>query len=694
MNSPPTLLHHLAMRAGMMVDWENAAGEMRRVSDDTLHTLLESLGFACATTAQCRDSIAYLDDLDNVRQMPSLLVATCGEPVPLPWLTAPHRTPYRLRLDNGEVCDGELLVSSQSRHACIPAIRTPGYHQLEIDDEVVTIAAAPARCCMPADVTGQPDAKAWGLSVQLYALRRAQDGGVGDFTTLTALAEAAARQGASALAISPVHAMFAARPAQYSPYAPSNRACLNWWHVDPAECFGRRCVEHAIDTLGLRAGWLRRERGGLIDWPRATHAKLRLLRHLFTYHGGLNAKQRIALQAFRDAGGRRIEAHARFEMLCALQARCGSNWHDWPQALRDPDSAQVAALAHQHSAEVDFHVFLQWLAHTGLTHAQRTALDAGMPFGLIADLAIGTDPGGSECWQRHSQMLCGVSVGAPPDLFNTAGQSWGLTTFSPWGLRKNGYGAFIDVLRAVLTYAGGMRIDHVPGLDRLWVVPHGAAACDGAYLRYPLADLLRLVALESWRHRAIIVGEDLGTIANDLRARLRTAGVLGTDVLWFARQGNEFIPPSCWRQNAVATTTTHDLPTLAGWWEGRDITWRNRLTSSSNHARTAFEARAQERHLLWKALQTERLAPSRQPPARAPLEAVAAFVGRTPAPLVLLPLEDLSGMKEQPNLPGTTTDHPNWRRRLRMPPARLLGDERAMAALRALAKARREVTPP
>ncbi|WP_347328211.1 4-alpha-glucanotransferase, partial [Ralstonia pseudosolanacearum] len=225
----------------------------------------------------------------------------------------------------------------------------------------------------------------------------------------------------------------------------------------------------------------------------------------------------------------------------------------------------VRAFARDHPDAVDFHRFLQWAAARQLAAAQRAAEDAGMAIGLIADLAVGTDGAGSHAWSRQQDLLIGLTVGAPPDVFNAQGQSWGLTTFSPRAMRTQGFAAFLEMLRAVMAVPGGVRIDHVLGLMRLWVIPDGARALDGVYLRYPLRDLLRLIALESWRNRCIVIGEDLGTVPAGLRAQLADAGLLGMRILWFerddARPEAPFRPPQAWSPASVAMTSTHDLPT-------------------------------------------------------------------------------------------------------------------------------------
>lgn len=312
-----------------------------------------------------------------------------------------------------------------------------------------------------------------------------------------------------------------------------------------------------------------------------------------------------------------------------------------------------------------------------------------MAVGLIADLAVGADGAGSQAWSRQDELLAELNVGAPPDILNRAGQDWGICAFSPEGLRRNGYRAFIEMLRANLAHAGGLRIDHVMGLRRLWLIPRGARPSEGAYLNYPLDDLLRLLALESARHQAIILGEDLGTVPEGLRERLADKAVLGMRVLPFEQQPpGRFTPILDWPDNALATTGTHDLAPLAGWLASRDIDWSHRLqlidAATELHWR---HTRALERDGLRRTLE-QNYGPLRDDSAL--IDAAIRYVGHTRAPLVLVPLEDLLGSDEQPNLPGTTTGHPNWRRRFKAPVRELLDDEDAVRRLELLAQAREQ----
>lgn len=508
-------------------------------------------------------------------------------------------------------------------------------------------------------------------------------------------------------------AAISALPARDSPYSPSSRRWHNVAYVDPdavpgAEAGDMRPAE-GDDALAD---------GPLIDWPTVLPHKLQVLRARFDAWRAHGGGERGAFRRFRAAGGAALDAHARFD---ALQAYCiahgfGADWRQWPVPWRTPASAEVDAFAHANAATVAFYAFLQWCAARGLADAQQAARAAGMAIGLIGDLAVGSDHAGSDAWAHGAALLRGASLGAPPDLFNAGGQAWGVTTWTPAALQAQGFAPFVDLLRAAFAHAGGLRIDHVLGFARIWIVPDGASPRDGAYLRYPCDDLLRLVALEAARHRAIAIGEDLGTVPAGFRARLAAHGIGGIRALWFARAPDgAFLPPDAWDRDAIATTSTHDLPTVAGWWRGVDLGWRRAMArlddGSANGIETAPDAlsetrlapsdeaaaaRDAERAALWLALQRAGCAPadSAVPPADAPPVAEAlAYVAQTPAPLALLPLEDLLGLDAQPNVPGPPCGHPNWRRRLPRPVDALF-DADARVRIAAVVRARAGGCPP
>jgi 4-alpha-glucanotransferase len=633
-----------AREAGLAVDWVDAMGRPQQVKTEALRRILDSLDVA--------------QDSSGVRP---LVTARVDARIELPGLSSDADMPAELVLEDGSV---RSVTIRGGKGATMPAIGKVGYHRLRFAGREITLAVAPVRC-VTLDEMGA-GRRMWGVAAQVYGLRRAGDGGIGNAGAVRDLAVAAARHGADAVALSPVHSLFAADPARHGPYSPSSRLFLNPLYGDPSIVFGpeRLAAQAAVAD----------EPAPLIDWTAAGAAKFARLRRLFDDFVARDLAAGTPLAAdferFVREGGETLREHALFEAAHATQP---GNWADWQAGWRHPADTAVADYLKSGAAAVRYHLFLQWIAARSFAAAQAAARAAGMKIGLIGDLAIGMDRAGSHAWARQSDLLLGLSIGAPPDIFNPRGQDWGLTGFSPRALLARGFEPFLATLRAALAHTGGVRIDHIMGLMRLWLVPRGAPASEGAYLAYPLEDLLRLVALESHRHGAVVIGEDLGTVPPGFRARLRRAGIAGMDVMWFERTRLTYRKPTRWRRDAVAMTTTHDLPTVAGWWSGEDIRTRRALGFG---VAGEEEERKRDRLRLWRAFTAAGTAQGAPPPVDRPSPAVDAalgYVAQSPSPLMLAPLEDLLGLEAQPNLPGTIDEHPNWRRRL-VPAAKDLFD--------------------
>ena len=661
----------LARAAGLAETWTDALGIPQHVSIQSLRRILDALGLSTATAA---DIEAGRRQFGAPSTLPPLVTMTVGGRLTLP-ARAGGAARGQLTYEDGSVAT--LRFSMRGDRLVGPALDRVGYHQLEFGDRRLTVAVAPPRCVTIEDrAQGKP---LWGVAAQIYGLRRAGDGGIGDATAVRQLAEGAARHGADAVALSPVHSLFAADPGRYGPYSPSSRLFFNPLFADPEIVFGpERVAQHRRDGQGLEGALL-------VDWQPAAEAKLGLMRRLFddfeTRDVASGTDLSRAFDGFVRESGDLLQGHALFEALhgtwLGRQPALGY-WRDWPPAFRQGltrlDDPDMTAFMAAEGRTVRFHQFLQWLAARSFEAAQATAVGAGMKIGLISDLAIGMDRAGSHAWSRQSDLLLGLNIGAPPDEFNRAGQDWGLSGFSPQALVATGFEPFLSTLRAAMRYAGGVRIDHIMGLQRLWLVPEGASAGEGAYLDYPLGDFLRLLALESHRHDAVVIGEDLGTVPRGFRRRLTQAGIAGMDVMWFERNRASFRTPARWRRDAVSMTTTHDLPTVAGWWRGSDIEVRATLGLS---VEGEVEERQRDRRRLWRAFTSvgtaEGPSPAPEDPAPA-VDAALGFVASSPAPLMLAPLEDLLGLTDQPNVPGTIDQHPNWRRRLEPPAAQLFDD--------------------
>jgi 4-alpha-glucanotransferase len=645
----PSKLHELASAAGIIRDWTDAQGQAQCLDDATVQRLLDALHWPADTGALCRESLDRLHQEQNA--LPPLLTADAGEPV---FPTRPdgvHRAVLRDEAGGTQ----ELAVESESPWR---APLRPGYYQLEFNERQLTLAVAPPQCYGIADACGKPAPRCWGLAAQVYALRREHDGGVGDSRAVAELAGVIAAAGGDALGLSPLHAL---SPGGHSPYSPTDRGFLNGWHADPGQILGEAAVHAAIQQNGLASAWRQAEAMPLIDWPTVTAMRRQVWWTLYRHMPQAAAPLQRDLADFRREGGAPLAAYANVaaRQAHAFERHMPADWHQWEPGWQAADESAAHAFAETHDAAVGFEIFVQWLTSRCWARTRREATDAGMRLGLIADLAVGFEPGGSEAWRHRPWLLDDANLGAPPDAFNANGQHWGLASYAPGGLRRSGFQPFIEVLRATMRLGGGIRIDHVLGLSRLWAIPMGADAGEGGYIAYPVDDLLRLLALESWRHRCVVIGEDLGTVPAGLRDRLAARGVLGTDVLLFNRDaGGEFLRPCQWRASAMGTTTTHDLPPLAGWRVGRDLDWRARAGEPASA--TSRDARRRDVDKLDQALASTEPVPAQRGPEWAALR----FVARSKAALMLSPLEDVLGLDEQPNLPGTVDEHPNWRRRM------------------------------
>ena len=658
----------LAEAAGILVRWEDAEGQERIVSTGSLRHILTALGHACDTPADCAESLRAL--ASGVGR--TFFTADAGKPIRLPGVHGK----VRLELESGAV--RTLVVDADGM---LPAIDEPGYHSIEHGGSKhgggeAMLAVAPARGFSFAG----PGFKPWGASVQIYALRSEHASDFGDFGALAEFGWAAAERGVDALAISPVHALFTADPGHFSPYSPSSRDFLNPLFIDPA-------------LLGIEGETACAPGDALIDWGKAWPARMASLHRFHDCFFDDPDRDEEHFRAFEAAGGAPLRQHALFEALHGHFFRLSGagGWQAWPAAFHDPHGPAVAEFAAAHEAEIRFHAFLQWLADASLGGAQGVARARGMAIGLVTDLAVGLDPGGSHAWSRRGELLSGLGIGAPPDAFQADGQNWGLTSFSPEGLRRTGFMPFLRMLRAAMRHAGALRIDHALGLRRLWLVPEGASPLDGAYLRMPETDLLRLIALESHRANVAVIGEDLGVVPPGFRDAIAARGIMGMRVLPFERdEDGDFVPPQAWDEDATAMTSTHDLPPVAGWWRGRDIDWRETLSGEDQAAARA--ERDADRARLWDACVAAGVAQGAAPAAddAAPaLDAAIAFTAAAACDLAIFPAEDLFGIDEAPNLPGTTDQHPNWRRRLPATAEGLFDDAAAARRIALIEKARK-----
>lgn len=655
-------LHALAEAIGIARTWRDVDGRQQVVSDSSLTSIAGALGYPADSAAQIKASLANLEA--EGRTPPAMIVTETGMPTPLPAslvraeLTGENGYSFAL-----PVTDGTL-----------PPVAEPGYYQLSLADHDITLAVAPKSC---PTVNSFAPGKLWGPAVQIPALRGACAHPFGDFGELDEAIRLFAARGADLVAINPLHALFPGQGRGFSPYSPSSRLYLNGAMGAP-QLLG-------LPPLPQRVG------GEMIDWENALPQRLADLRALFA---GLDDQTRTRIASDNAPLGAGLRRQALFDALDVhFRARGADGWREWPVPYRTCDDPAVTAFAAAHAGEVEFHLFTQWLARESLACAQANARQSGMAIGLLADLAVGVHPGGADAWSMRDTMLQGLTIGAPPDPLGPLGQNWMLTGFSPQGLKRSGYAPWIETIRSALSLAGGLRIDHAFGLARLWTVPEGQQSSAGGYLRYPFNDLIRLVALEAHRARALIVAEDLGTAPSGFVQSVAEKKILGMRVLWFERAADQgFIGGQDYSPESVAMTGTHDTPTVAGWWSGRDLEWAAKLGRLPAGSSTAEEEerRAWDRGLLWATLTHDQLPrPASDDPEPA-VNAALEHIGRSASLVAIAPLEDLLAEREQPNLPGSVTEHPNWRRRLEAPLDALLREPGTTSRIAALDRARKD----
>jgi 4-alpha-glucanotransferase len=533
------------------------------------------------------------------------------------------------------------------------------------------------RCFMPDWLT---NGRAWGVTCQLYGLRSHRNWGIGDFVDLAQLAELAAAAGADFVGVNPLHALFLADPSRYSPYSPSSRRFLNPLYI-------------SVDTLAAEAEFDRAQLDALrdvqlVDYPKVARSKLEALKRIHRDFVQSSAASRRPFDEFCMMRGHALDTFALYEALSEHLVAKGhhAGWHVWPKPYRSAGSDDVKRFARKNVERIDFHKWLQFVAETQLRQVQRLALAAGMRIGLYLDLAVGVAPDGAETWARPDAVIAEARLGCPPDMFHEAGQDWGLAPLSPIALAKQDFEPLRLMLDELMRSAGAVRIDHAMGLMRLYLIPKQAEAKDGAYLKYPFPDMLRVVAEVSQARRAIVIGEDLGTVPTGFRDVMHEAEIQGYRVLYFEREQNGwFRAPGAYSHRALACLSTHDLPTLKGWWSGADIAERERLGwFGSEQAAELRRIRAKDRLLLLSALKhADALSPTFEPllngsdpvPDQLPMEICVAahtMLAKVASRLIAVQLEDLAGLKEQANLPGTVDEYANWRRKLPLDLGRLV----------------------
>ena len=719
-------LHRLCAIYGIATGYDDIWGKHNEVDDQVLVALLAGFGVDASTPERISAAEAEARALAWRTALPPVAAIDAGTErwavaVRLP--EAESRLCWTIVEEGGKRHRGEADVRTLQETARLElegAVRCerrleiflalpPGYHRLSMDDQPgeTLIVSAPAHCYRPPSLGD--DRRIWGPAVQLYTLRSEHNWGMGDFGDLGKLVEHAAAMGADIIGLNPLHALFPHNPAHASPYSPSSRLRLNvlYLEVEAIQEF-RECepAQRRVRSAGFRRRLAALREVPMVDYPGVAAAKFEILELLYAcfreHHLEAGSPRGAAFRDFRKTAGRALRLHATCEALQAHFHAADSalwGWPVWPEAYRDHGSTAVAAFAGEHIDRIEYFEYLQWQAEQQLARVSERCRALGLAVGLYLDLAVSVDAAGSDTWTSQESYALNASVGAPPDEFNPNGQRWGLPPLRPDRLRAQAYRLLIDTLRENMRDAGALRIDHVMGLMRLFWIPSGKTAREGTYVHYALEEMLAIVALESERNRCMVIGEDLGTVADEMRAALARREVLSYRLLYFERgEGGAFRPGIEYPRDALVAVSTHDLATLAGWWTGRDLLLRLELGLFQN--RGVYERqlvdRAQERVRMMLALQHAGLLPAdalveptgSQALTAAMAEAIHAFVAAAPSRVMMVQIEDAVGVTEQVNMPGTTEEHPNWKRKLPESLAKLVAGEQMRNLAAVLTKIR------
>ena len=714
--------------AGIEASYTDAYGQLQHVSEANLLALLAAQGFDTSSEDSLHQSLqqhqqALWQQLllpVSVQQQDQPLhlelrvpLALANEPLKLNLITEAGKQ-HRLSLIP---VDGELLQVFQQdeqeyhlyQHAMTVQLE-PGYHRLRVTSPAAlkceqSLIVTPARCFQPAAFA---DKKHWGVSVQLYGLRSERNWGIGDFGDLQQLLQLLAAQGADFVGLNPIHALYPAMPEHASPYSPSSRRWLNCIYLDVTAMPGfTEAVEcqQLVAAPSFQQQLFEQRSRDWVDYSGVMQLKQPVMRasyQWFLQHA--TADEQAAFADFKQAGGSSLQQQALYDALHAhLYAQNSEHWGwpAWPEEYQDPTSAVVKAFAKAQSKELDFYSYLQFCADRQLAAAQQTAKAAGMLLGIYRDLAVGVSEASMDIWANPDLYCRDASIGAPPDPLGPQGQNWGLPPMSPLQLFQQGYQPFIDLLRSNMQHAGALRIDHVMALLRLWWVPKAAEdARGGAYLYYPIMDLLGILALESQRNQVLVIGEDLGTVPDGIRDLLQQHGVYSYRVYFFEQAADGgFISPAHYPLQAMATLCTHDLPTLIGFWHCDDLKLGEQLGLYPDAAQLQqlFEQRHRNKQRILDSLHGHGALPSDYPRQveQVGMEPVLAralqlHLAKGHSQLLCLQLEDWMQMTQPVNVPGTSDEYPNWRRKLSQTLEQLAAQPEQLAWMQQLSQARRD----
>lgn len=662
-------LARLAEAYGIATAYESDGGRRVLTSESSIRVALDALGVPAGDDEAVRRSVQAAREEPWRQVVRPTVVARQGDEQEITLAVRAAARPRATLVDQGgdeqplpeprptgetSVIDGSEVTRWRLR---LPADLTVGDHRILVaagEVEAAThLVVAPARCPLP-------ERRGWGWMLQLYATRSAMSWGMGDLGDLASLARWSGLVGVDLLLVNPLHAATPGLPQEPSPYFPSSRRFVNPLYLRIEDVPELRALppEDAQRVAELAASCQTLNRHDRVNRDAVYRAKLEALELLHAVR--LPPARAETFAAYQAEQGRALVDFATF---CALAEQYGPAWRAWPAPLQRPDGPGVEDARRSLGGRVTFHAWVQWLADTQLAAAQRVARESGLAVGVIADLAVGVHPEGADAWALQDDLASSVTVGAPPDLFSPKGQDWRLPPLLPTRLADSGYAPFRELLRASMRHAGGIRVDHILGLFRLWWIPNGSDASEGTYVRYPARDLLNVLALEAQQAGAVVIGEDLGTVESTVRTMMRERGLLGSRVVWFQRYGPEQRRARAaeYPELALTSVTTHDLPTGAGYWSGEATRIRSAigLLGDGQTRASAEEQAARDRAELEALLRDEGLVTG-EPSMSELVLALQRLAGRTPSRLVAIGLGDAIADPRQPNMPGTTTEYPNW----------------------------------
>lgn len=670
--SDPHLLQQLADAHGVETSFQGWDGLPHSVSEGTLIKVLAALGVEARTDEQIRAALAEAELAPWRRMLPPAVVIQEGEPAQVP-VHAPDGTDVSLAVTLEDGSGTRDAVRQKARLAAVnvdgvPTARTIfalpqdlplGWHTLHAEAGSATATATVVVTPRRLGTAGQlEERRGWGLATQLYSVRSRRSWGIGDFSDLADLAAISGARGADYVLVNPLHAAEPVPPVQPSPYSPSTRRFFNPLYIRiediPELAYLKPRRRAAVEKLREEVAALNRD-GERLDRDAVYAAKLQALEML--YHARRSPARQSAFEAFCRESGQGLEDFALWSAIREDIPADDPRWNDPGFAL---GSREAEALRGKLADRIGFHRWLQWICDEQLENAQREALRGGMRLGVVHDLAVGVDHSSADAWTLRSVLAAGISVGCPPDMYNQQGQDWGQPPWHPARLAEAGYLPFRNMLTTVLRHAGGIRVDHILGLFRLWWIPAGNAPGDGAYVRYDHEALIGILALEAHRAGAVVIGEDLGTFEPWVRDYLAARGILGTSILWFEYDGESPLAPEKYRTQALASVNTHDLPPTAGYLAGDHVGLRSRLGLLE---RSEAEERAEHEASLEKmfALLRERGYLAGEASEERTIEALHLLLSQTPSALLGVALVDAVGERRVQNQPGTTGEvYPNW----------------------------------